>query len=104
MSDTLGELGSEFENLKARIAEIEGLSDTLPDLQERMNEVAVLIKQYVSDPAIEPEVLIDEAAEPVTLSEPIQSMADLSGDVSKVDWQTGMIKPEAFNGLSPETD
>lgn len=50
---------------------------------------------------------VEEAAEREPFDkawDSIEPMADLSGEASKVDWQTGMIKPEVFNGSLPETD
>ena len=99
MSDLAG-LVEEFETLKAHIADVEASYDALPASQERLNEVAVLIKQDVSDPAIEPEapeILIDETAEPVTLSEPIKPMTDFSG------FDYGAT-PNGYAPAAPETD
>ena len=50
MSGSLTELSEEFEDVRAEIGDIEAQIERLPMLQERRDELAVLIKQMVSDP------------------------------------------------------
>ena len=51
MSQKLHELGAEYEDLRYEIGQIEADIEKLAGKRERLNELAVLIKQYVSEPS-----------------------------------------------------
>ena len=109
--NSIVELAESLKFQSQRLDQAKSWAAVIPDAERHIEAIKrrmleLLAPESPQDTDGTETMIIDEASDidPDKFAEPVQPMADLSGDASGVDWQTGMIKPEVFNGSLPETE
>jgi len=100
--DSIVDLAEALKMQTERLSEAKSCAAEIPEAERHIEAIKrrmfdLLTNEQPQDDSTEPEVLIDESAEPVALSEPIQSMTDFSG------FDYGAT-PNGYAPAAPETD